>query len=127
MESYTYLLSLLRYPLCRVREGELVFVLHKLQDLKLWWCISFLPEDVYNPGAIDDLRGLFLVSVSLFITCIRIANPYLVLSTPVYRSTYRDEGNQWQVSQQLKMRIADIYDMTEVKPETIPYVASQPW
>jgi len=64
------------------------------------WPSFLYPEDAYNPEILDEglLRGPFLVSVSLSITCIRIANLYLVLSTPVYRTTYGDESNRWQVT-----------------------------
>jgi len=40
------------------------------------WPSFLYPEDAYNPDALDKglLRGPFLVSVSLSIICIRIAN-----------------------------------------------------
>ena len=85
---------------------------------------SFLyPETDYNPDAIDEtlLRSPFLVSVSHSINCICITN-----LSKCYRHVFTGARTAMKVTKGKtpgKKCIADIYNMTEVMPRTIAYIA----
>jgi hypothetical protein len=88
------------------------------------WPSFLYPETGYNPRVMDHglLRGPFLVSVSISVICmcrlIRFLQCYRHIFTGVRTALKATAGKAPG-----KKCLADIYNVSQVTPETIAYVA----